>query len=164
MLPVLHAGPAPWTWVSGVRVPDYSSGLALQAVGVRIRRSRSVALDGILGVAMTLYALLVSDFLGTVASLLQVMVALPRTAPTWRGTAGCTTRNGRSGRRKELADDLAAWREMLLVRFAGTPEDELLDRLVASPALAGPELNFLRARIAQAAVTSPRPPRSSPNA
>jgi hypothetical protein len=37
---------------------------------------------------------------------------------------------------------------MLLDRFAGTPEDELLDRLVASPALAGPELIFLRARIA----------------
>ena len=54
-----------------------------------------------------------------------------------------------SYRRKERADDLAAWHEMLLDRFAGTPEDELLDRLVASPALAGPELNFLRARIAQ---------------
>jgi hypothetical protein len=39
--------------------------------------------------------------------------------------------------------------ELLLDRFAGTPEDELLDRLVASPALAGPELNFLRARIAE---------------
>jgi hypothetical protein len=39
--------------------------------------------------------------------------------------------------------------EMLLDRFAGTPEDELLDRLVASPALAGPELDFLRARIAE---------------
>lgn len=38
----------------------YSSGLALQAVGVRLRRSRSVALDGTLGVALTLYALLVS--------------------------------------------------------------------------------------------------------
>ena len=51
--------------------------------------------------------------------------------------------------RKERADDLAAWHEMLLDRFAGTPEDELLDRLVASPALAGPELIFLRARIAE---------------
>ncbi len=54
-----------------------------------------------------------------------------------------------SHRRKERADDLAAWHEMLLDRFAGTPEDELLDRLVASPALAGPELTFLRARIAE---------------
>ena len=38
---------------------------------------------------------------------------------------------------------------MLLDRFAGTPEDELLDRLAVSPALAGPELTFLRARIAE---------------
>jgi len=54
-----------------------------------------------------------------------------------------------SYRRKQRANDLAAWHEMLLDRFAGTPEDELLDRLVASPALAGPELTFLRARIAE---------------
>ena len=38
---------------------------------------------------------------------------------------------------------------MLLDRFAGTPEDELLDRLAVSPALAGPELTFLRASIAE---------------
>jgi hypothetical protein len=54
-----------------------------------------------------------------------------------------------SYRRGERARDLAAWHEMLLDRFAGTPEDELLDRLAASPALAGPELTFLRARIAE---------------
>jgi hypothetical protein len=52
-------------------------------------------------------------------------------------------------RRHERAKDLAAWHEMLLDRFAATPEDELLDRLVASPALAGAELTFLRARLAQ---------------
>jgi hypothetical protein len=51
-------------------------------------------------------------------------------------------------RRHERARDLSAWHEMLLERFAGTPEDEVLDRLAASPALAGPELTFLRARIA----------------
>jgi hypothetical protein len=54
-----------------------------------------------------------------------------------------------SYRRKERANDLTTWHEMLLDRFAGSPEDELLDRLVASPALAGPELIFLRARIAE---------------
>ncbi|MEY9848835.1 NCS1 family nucleobase:cation symporter-1 [Streptacidiphilus sp. BW17] len=54
----------------------YSSGLSLQAIGVRIRRSRSVALDGTLGVALTLYALLVSNFLDTVNNVLQLMVAL----------------------------------------------------------------------------------------
>jgi hypothetical protein len=52
-------------------------------------------------------------------------------------------------RRRERARDLATWHEMLLDRFAGSPEDELLDRLTASPALAGPELAFLRARIAE---------------
>ncbi|MFI6519890.1 cytosine permease [Spirillospora sp. NPDC050679] len=54
----------------------YSSGLALQAVGLRLRRSLSVVLDGALGLAMTLYALLVSNFLDTVSNLLQVMVVL----------------------------------------------------------------------------------------
>jgi len=52
-------------------------------------------------------------------------------------------------RRGERTKDLAAWHEMLLDRFAGTPEDELLDRLAASPALAGPELTYLRATIAE---------------
>lgn len=46
----------------------HSSGLALQAIGVRIRRSLSVVVDGVLGVALTLYALLVSDFLTTVGT------------------------------------------------------------------------------------------------
>ena len=52
-------------------------------------------------------------------------------------------------RRHERTKDLAAWHGMLLDRFAGAPEDELLDRLAVSPALAGPELTFLRARIAE---------------
>jgi hypothetical protein len=38
-------------------------------------------------------------------------------------------------RRRERTVDLATWHEMLLDRFAGSPEDELLDRLVASAAL-----------------------------
>jgi hypothetical protein len=54
-----------------------------------------------------------------------------------------------SYRRKSRTDDLAAWHAMLLDRFTGTPEDNLLDRLVVSPALAGPGLVFLRAQIAQ---------------
>jgi hypothetical protein len=52
-------------------------------------------------------------------------------------------------RRRERTDDLDVWHEMLLERFTGAPEDHLLDRLVASPALGGPELGFLRARIAE---------------
>jgi hypothetical protein len=81
-------------------------------------------------------------------SYLEALVAAGRADPgrprTVYGTFDAT-----SYRRKERADDLAGWHETLLDRFAGTPEDELLDRLVASPALAGPELTFLRARIAE---------------
>jgi purine-cytosine permease-like protein len=54
----------------------YSSGLALQAIGLRLRRSRSVLLDGSLGVAMTMYALLVSNFLDTVSNMMQLVVTV----------------------------------------------------------------------------------------
>jgi hypothetical protein len=52
-------------------------------------------------------------------------------------------------RRQERAKDLSVWHELLLDHFGAGPEDELLDRLAASPGLAGPELTFLRARIAE---------------
>ncbi|MFF8731533.1 purine-cytosine permease family protein [Streptomyces sp. NPDC015171] len=60
----------------------YSAGLALQAVGIRIRRSLSVLVDGAVSVSLTLYALLVSDFLDTVGDVLQLTVVLlgPSTA------------------------------------------------------------------------------------
>ncbi|MGC0328374.1 NCS1 family nucleobase:cation symporter-1 [Streptomyces sp. SAI-170] len=60
----------------------YSAGLALQAVGLRIRRTLSVLVDGAVAVALTLYALLVSDFLDTVSDVLQLTVVLlgPATA------------------------------------------------------------------------------------
>ncbi|MFJ9855082.1 purine-cytosine permease family protein [Streptomyces sp. NPDC101150] len=60
----------------------YSSGLALQAIGVRLRRSLTVIVDGVLAVAVTLYALLVSNFLDTVSNVLQLTVVLlgPSTA------------------------------------------------------------------------------------
>jgi NCS1 family nucleobase:cation symporter-1 len=54
----------------------YSSGLALQAVGLRLRRSRSVLLDGTVGAAMTMYALLVSNFLDTVSNMMQLVVTV----------------------------------------------------------------------------------------
>ncbi|WP_418956580.1 purine-cytosine permease family protein [Streptomyces tritici] len=54
----------------------YSAGLALQAVGLRIRRTVSVLFDGVVAVALTLYGLLVSDFLDTVSNALQVIVVL----------------------------------------------------------------------------------------
>ncbi|MYW62766.1 nitrate reductase [Streptomyces sp. SID8379] len=54
----------------------YSAGLALQAVGLRIRRSVSVLFDGTAAVALTLYGLLISNFLDTVNNVLQLTVVL----------------------------------------------------------------------------------------
>lgn len=54
----------------------YSSGLALQAVGIKLPRSRTVLLDGTVGVAMTLFALLVWNFLDSVSSALQLGVTI----------------------------------------------------------------------------------------
>lgn len=54
----------------------YSAGLALQAVGIRIRRSVSVLFDGAVAVALTLYGLLVSNLLDTVGNSLQLIVVL----------------------------------------------------------------------------------------
>ncbi|XVQ12719.1 hypothetical protein ACQP1W_09230 [Spirillospora sp. CA-255316] len=47
---------------------------------------------------------------------------------------------------KERTGDLADWHLMLLERLEGTGAEELLDRLVTHPKLAGPELTYLRAR------------------
>jgi hypothetical protein len=82
-------------------------------------------------------------------SYLEALEAAGRSDPKQRrtGYGGC---DETSYRRRRRADDLAEWHEMLLERFAGAlEEDELLDQLVASPALAGPELNFLHAQIAE---------------
>jgi len=54
----------------------YSSGLALQSIGLRMKRSRSVLLDGTLGTAITLYAMLVSNFLDSVSNLMQLIVTV----------------------------------------------------------------------------------------
>ncbi|GAA1093949.1 purine-cytosine permease family protein [Tsukamurella spumae] len=55
---------------------SYSAGLALQSVGVRTTRARAVAATGVIAALLTLYALLVSDFLGAVSSALSMLVVL----------------------------------------------------------------------------------------
>lgn len=54
----------------------YSTGLALLAVGVTWRRSITVIFDGVIAVAVTLYALLISNFLDTVSGLLETSLAI----------------------------------------------------------------------------------------
>ncbi len=56
-------------------------------------------------------------------------------------------RGGRS--RQQRAQDLSEWNALLVGRLVGSDREELLDRLVENPALAGPELLFLQARLAR---------------
>jgi len=51
-------------------------------------------------------------------------------------------------RRRDRARNLATWHGMLVEHLAGTDDAGLLGRLVSHRALAGPEVTFLRARIA----------------
>lgn len=52
-------------------------------------------------------------------------------------------------RRSDRTRDLAEWHSLLLERLAGSEAEDLLDRLAGHPALGGPELTFVQARLAQ---------------
>ena len=52
----------------------YSSGLVLQTIGIKLRRSITVIADGIFGVIITLTAVLVWDFIDAMNTLLQFIV------------------------------------------------------------------------------------------
>jgi len=49
--------------------------------------------------------------------------------------------------RGERAESLARWHRLLVERLVDTEGDALLDRLVSHPALGGPELTSVRARL-----------------
>ncbi len=50
--------------------------------------------------------------------------------------------------RRQRTSDLAEWHDLLLERLAGSEAEDRLDRLTRHPALGGPELTFLQARLA----------------
>ena len=52
-------------------------------------------------------------------------------------------------RRRDRTCDLAEWHFLLLERLAGSEAENRLDRLAGHPALGGPELTFVQARLAQ---------------
>lgn len=54
----------------------YSSGLCLQAVGLKLKRSVTVLFDGALGVAFAAYALFIADFTDALSALLELTVVL----------------------------------------------------------------------------------------
>lgn len=73
----------------------------------------------------------------------QYVAALDRIASSDSGD-----RRGSRGR-QERAEDLSEWHALLVERLVGSEHEGLLDRLAEHPALAGPELTFLRARLAR---------------
>jgi hypothetical protein len=86
---------------------------------------------------------------------LSALDAVARDEETARGTSSRRRILFSSGlsdadyRRKDRARELAAWHDMLIKHLAGTGDARLLDRLVSHPALDGPQVSFLRARIAR---------------
>ena len=71
----------------------YSTGLSLQAVGVRWKRTTTVVFDAVVAVSMTCYALFVSDFLSTLNDLLALSVAFLGPALAIYGTDIVMRRN-----------------------------------------------------------------------
>lgn len=67
---------------------------------------------------------------------------------TWFGS-GSGPGSEQKYRRKRRADALAQWNLMLLDRLDGPETGHLLDKLVAHPAIEGPERTLLAARLAQ---------------
>lgn len=62
--------------ISNNAVTAYSTGLALLAVGVPWRRSVTIIFDAVIAVGVTLYALFISDFIGTLSGVLEVTIAI----------------------------------------------------------------------------------------
>ncbi len=74
------------------------------------------------------------------AALDEVVDVPAATRRRWRGSP--------ERDREERARALAEWHSLLVERLIGSEDEELLDRLVAHPALGGPEQTFLAAQLA----------------
>jgi purine-cytosine permease-like protein len=57
-------------------ITAYSSGLALQGVGIKARRAVTVSIDGIVAVSLTIYALFISNFFDALNNFLSLSVAV----------------------------------------------------------------------------------------
>jgi purine-cytosine permease-like protein len=84
----------------------YSSGLSLQAMGVRTGRTTTVLWDGAIAVALTIYALVISNFLETLSAVLSLSVSLLGPSLAIFGTDLLRRRNCYDG--NELLDETPA--------------------------------------------------------
>ncbi|MCX4733736.1 cytosine permease [Streptomyces sp. NBC_01363] len=76
----------------------YSASLSIQSVGVRLARIPAVLIIGVLGTIMTLYAILVFDFLTSVNTMLQLVVVVTGPAMAVAVTDLVLRRNRYDGR------------------------------------------------------------------
>lgn len=93
----------------------YSSGLSLLAAGVKVPRSRTIGIDALISIMLSLYVLLVSQsFLGDFEGFLGLIAAL--LAP-WVAVALCNLRHPRARSRRAA---LVAWLTGAAVALATT--------------------------------------------
>ncbi len=88
-----------------------------------------------------LWTVIADRYLDALDQLARAEAAKPKSRRPWAYPDADYVRRHRTG-------ELAEWHELLLDRLAGSEAEDRLDRLVSHPALAGPELAFLRARLA----------------
>jgi hypothetical protein len=74
--------------------------------------------------------------------------ALDRCAPVRAAIRQRTSWRSQDYELRERTESLALWHKLLFDRFAGSDEEDRLDRLTTHPSLDGPELVYLQARLA----------------
>jgi len=88
-----------------------------------------------------LWTVFADRYLDALDQVARAEAAKPKSRRAWGFPDADYVRRHRTG-------DLAEWHELLLDRLVGSRAEDRLDRLFGHPALAGPELTFLRARLA----------------
>jgi hypothetical protein len=79
---------------------------------------------------------------------LDHLASAERRSPASKRDYDVRSGGGSTYARNHRTDRLAEWHQTLFDRLASGPEERLLDRLLTHPALSGPELTLLRARLA----------------
>jgi hypothetical protein len=89
-----------------------------------------------------LWTLFADRYLDALDQVARAEAAKPKSGPSWGYP-------GEDYARRHRTSNLAEWHELLLDRLAGSEAEDRLDQLAGHPALAGPELTFLRAWLAR---------------
>ncbi|GGZ47675.1 putative purine/cytosine permease [Streptomyces subrutilus] len=100
-------------------ITAYSSGLSMQSIGVRLPRTTAVLVIGVIGTAMTLFALLVFDFLTAVNATMELVVVVTGPCMAVYATDIVLRRNRYDGRQLHDASRTGPFRYRGGVNWAG---------------------------------------------